>query len=182
MRVFFLLSLGLLWPALAWAGDFVEVRIAVVLATEKPPEGEASAEACPPHGPGDRHEGKEKKHREKKEKRRAPQPEEAGALEEELRPMQKALGLRRHYGCLQRYSKKRARVDAQGETLELPGGAQAQVRLQELKGDIATLVVSLPHTETVYQLGRSGTLYLQAGKYEDKEVWVVISPKKHFKH
>jgi hypothetical protein len=223
MRIAFLLSLGLCLPAFAWAKTpvppAVDIRIAVVLAKEKRPEGatpEMFSEerrrehkhACEGERKGERKracEGEckgERKHEcEKPEScekgSECKQLKEGAAKEsavkestakegdqlesEELRPMQRALGLRRHYGWLKRFSKKRASIDAKGEEVELPGGAKARVRLQELKDDVATLVVSLPSTETVYQLGRTGSLYLQAGKHEDTEVWVVISPAKQFR-
>jgi hypothetical protein len=168
----------------------VDVRIAVVLAKEKAPEGllasETFSEEC-------RHEHKhEHKHKDRREGKREKCEERANCTEkklsegapldsEDLCPMQKALGLRRHYGWLKRFSRQRVTVDSKGETIDLPGGAKAKVRLQELKNDVATLVVTLPNTETVYQLGRTGSLYLQAGKHEDKEIWVVISPKKQFR-
>jgi hypothetical protein len=186
MKALFWLSLGLCWPAFAWAADSVEVRIAVVLAKEKAPEGPLPPEAFSEesrreHKRKGGREGKREKceeHADCKEKRRS----EADALDsEDLRPMQKALGLRRHYGWLKRFSKQRVTVDDKGQAIALPGGAKALVRLQGLKDGVATLVVTLPNTETVFQLGRAGSLYLQAGKHEDKEVWVVISPKKQFR-
>jgi len=164
----------MLLPSFSWAADSVEVRIAVVLVKEKDPEADKTLETFP-----DMHRRWHEQHR-KHEARRGV--EEGDKLEaEDLQPMQKALARRRHYGWFKRFSKKRATVGAQGEAIELPGGAQATVRLKELKDDIATLVVSLPSTETTYQLGRTGTLYLQAGKHEETEVWVVISPAKHFR-
>lgn len=199
MRTLLAFGLVLLWPTFSWAADAVDVRIAVVLAKEKWPEGPLPPDTFVKerrHAHRDRDKDRDRdkgedrgKHKaeDKREKREKPEdvtqkkPSEGEALDaEELRPMQKALGLRRHYAWLQRYSKKRATVDAQGETIELPGGAVATVRLQALTDGVATLVVTLPATQTVYQLGRRGSLYLQAGKHEDKEVWLVISPKKHF--
>ncbi|MCL2177944.1 MAG: hypothetical protein FWC28_06905 [Proteobacteria bacterium] len=183
MKALFLFSLLLSY--VAWAADSVEVRIAVILTKEQGPELEKKLEAL------------SSEHRRRHENRgrhggghgRKAGPEEKGdKLEEkgdkleaeDLRPMQKALACRRHYDWFKRFSKKRATIDAKGETIELPGGAKATLRLKQLKDDVATLVVSLPNTETTYQLGRTGTLYLQAGKHEETEVWVVIAPARHF--
>jgi len=176
MKALFWLSFGFFWPLFAWAADAVEVRIAVVLAKEQRAEEPTAPEVFSMERPPG-HAGKHKEGHQKPAKRAASKESPPAQLEAaDLRPMQKALGLRRHYAWLQRYSKQRASVDAKGHTVALPGGAQAHVRLQALKDGVATLVVSLPKTETVFQLGRTGSLYLQAGTHEDMEVWVVISP------
>jgi|GEM_PF-1331369 len=173
-------SLCLCLPAAAWGADSVDIGIAVVLAKEK------RTEALPPEAfAGERHEHSHKDRHEKPGKSKKDTPKNVAQVEqlesEDLVPMHRALKLRRHYAWLQRFSKKHASIDAKGEVVELPGGGKARIRLAELKNDVATLEVSLPNTETVYQLGRRGTLYLQAGKHEDKEVWLVIFPKKQFR-
>ncbi|MCL2013037.1 MAG: hypothetical protein FWG75_09660 [Cystobacterineae bacterium] len=174
MRVLLLLGALVFLPRPAWGTDAVNIRISVVLAKEQNPQAQSSATETPQQAfPGEYRLERCKKRGTCKEA------EEGTQLEaEDLHPMQKALAPRRHYEWFKRFSKKRAAIDTKGETIELPGGNKASVRLKTLKDDVATLVVSLPKTETIYQLGRTGSLYLQAGKHEGNEVWVVISPAK----
>jgi hypothetical protein len=60
--------------------------------------------------------------------------------------------------------------------IHLPNGQTASVKLDELKDGKAHLRVSVPPGETVYTLGREGSVFVDAGPYKGGSLILVLSP------
>lgn len=101
-----------------------------------------------------------------------------GAVDKGLEAMQATLGKRVKYATLKTLSTKRLELSARPSTVELPNKKVAELVLQTLKDDVATVRVKLPPTETTYQLGRGKSLYLQGGAHDSGELWLVLAMPK----
>jgi hypothetical protein len=59
----------------------------------------------------------------------------------------------------------------------LPDGRRAQMRLQKLAEGTATVRVTIPKlVDTEYNLGRTGSVYIRSGDYQDGALILVLSP------
>lgn len=105
---------------------------------------------------------------------------EPGSFEpESLRAMQKAFEKKVTYGSLKQLSTQTVSlVAARPVVLPLTAGKKAELSLEALKADVAQLRVKVPPTDTVYTLGKQGSLYVQAGTHEGGDLWLVLSPVK----
>jgi len=64
------------------------------------------------------------------------------------------------------------------QTLALPNQKQAELTLQDLKDNVATVKVKTPSVETVYSLAKEKTLSAPAGQHEGGDLWLVVSQPK----
>jgi hypothetical protein len=60
--------------------------------------------------------------------------------------------------------------------LKLPNGRTAVVKLEEMKGQKALLRVTVPPVETVYELGREGSVFVRAGPHDKGVLILALSP------
>jgi hypothetical protein len=60
--------------------------------------------------------------------------------------------------------------------MKLPNGRTATLKLEELRGRKALVRVTVPPVETVYELGREGSVFVRAGKQGDGVLILVLSP------
>jgi hypothetical protein len=96
-----------------------------------------------------------------------------------LKAMQAAFAEQKvSYGYLKRVLETPVAVSPKPAIVKLPNGKEASIILEKLKGDVATIRVKVPPADAVYNLGKKGNLYVQGGKHEGKDVWLVLSPGK----
>lgn len=94
-----------------------------------------------------------------------------------LKAMQQAFSEQKvTYGYLKRVVEQPLQVSQKPVIVKLPNGKDASLVLERLKGDVATIRVKVPPADAVYTLGKKGNLYVQGGKHEGKDVWLVLSP------
>ena len=60
--------------------------------------------------------------------------------------------------------------------LKLPNGRQASVKLEEVKSSGPLVRILLPPLDTLYCLGREGSVFVRAGRYHDGVLILVLSP------
>lgn len=96
-----------------------------------------------------------------------------------LKAMQDALGKKVRYGSLKRVSlEKPELVVGKPATLKLPNGTEATLALEKMEKDVATVRVKTAAGEVSLSLGKKGSLYAQAGKQGEDDLWLVLSPAK----
>jgi hypothetical protein len=95
-----------------------------------------------------------------------------------LKAMQDAMAKKVRYGSLKRQSTAKVELTAKPHAMKLPNGVEASLAVEQLKNDVATLRVKVPPADATYNLGKKGTLYVQAGKHGDDDLWLVLSPAK----
>ena len=64
------------------------------------------------------------------------------------------------------------------QVLTLPNQKQAELTLQGLKDNVATVKVKTPSVETVYSLAKEKTLSAPAGAHDGGDLWLVVSQPK----
>jgi hypothetical protein len=102
----------------------------------------------------------------------------AGTVEPELKAMQATLAERVKYGTLKTLSTRRLELTSKASPVELPNKKTAELTVETLKDDVATVKVKLPPAEATYKLARGKSLYLQGGAHEGGELWLVLSMPK----
>lgn len=103
----------------------------------------------------------------------------AGAIEPSLQKMHDALAAKVKYATMKRVDgKKLELVKDKPQTVSLPNQKVAEVTLQGVSQNVATLKVKLPPTEATYTLAKDKALYLQGGAHDTGEVWLMLSQPK----
>lgn len=95
-----------------------------------------------------------------------------------LKAMQDALGKKVKYGSLKRLSVATLNLETKPTSLKLPNGVEASFAVEGIKADVATVRVKVPPADATYDLGKKGSLYLQAGAHDGGDLWLVLSPAK----
>ena len=93
-----------------------------------------------------------------------------------LKAMQDAMAKKVKYGSLKRVSNEKLELVVKPHPMKLPNSVEAALSLEELKNYVATVRVRVPPADTTYKLGKKGSLYVQAGKQGDDDLWLVLSP------
>ena len=93
-----------------------------------------------------------------------------------LKAMQDAMAKKVKYGSLKRVSNEKLELVVKPHPMKLPNSVEAALSLEELKNDVATVRVRVPPADTTYKLGKKGSLYVQAGKQGEDDLWLVLSP------
>lgn len=106
--------------------------------------------------------------------------EAAGPVDPDLVSMQQKLAEKKKYGTLKKLESKRLElVLGKAQTLALPNQKTAEVTLQDVKDNVATVKLKVPPTEAVYSLAKGKTLYFQGGAHGGGDLWLLVSqPKK----
>lgn len=103
----------------------------------------------------------------------------AGSIDPALQKMHDALAAKVKYATLKRVDgKKLELVKNQPQSVSLPNKRVAEVTLQGVAQNVATLKVKLPPTEATYTLAKDKALYLQGGAHDTGEVWLMLSQPK----
>jgi hypothetical protein len=102
-----------------------------------------------------------------------------GTVEPSLAKMRDAMAPKVKYETMKKLeSKKLELVQNKVHTLALPNKTQAELTLQGLKDNVATLKVKTPSVETVYSLAREKSLSAPAGTSDGGDLWLVLSQPK----
>ncbi len=103
-----------------------------------------------------------------------------GEVDPSLVKMQETLGAKVKYLTLKKLSSKTLTLEAKAkpQALALPNKKSAELSVESLTADVATVRVKLPPTEATYTLGREKSLYLQAGAHDGGDLWLVLSQPK----
>lgn len=102
-----------------------------------------------------------------------------GTVEPALAKMRDALAPRVKYLTMKKLdSKKLELVQNKVQTIALPNQKQAELTLQGLKENVATVKVKTPSVEAVYSLARDKSLSAPAGANDGGDLWLVVSQPK----
>ncbi len=102
-----------------------------------------------------------------------------GTVDPALAKMRDAMAPKVKYLTMKKLdSKKLELLQDKSQSLALPNQKAAELTLQALKDNVATLKVKLPPTEAVYSLGRDKSLFFQAGTQDGGDLWLVLSQPK----
>lgn len=102
-----------------------------------------------------------------------------GAVEPSLTRMRDQMAPTKKYLTMRRLDSKRLELlQAKMQALTLPGGKQAELTLQSLKDNVATVKVKTPSVEAVHTVAREKSLYVPAGTHDGGDVWLVVSQPK----
>jgi hypothetical protein len=103
----------------------------------------------------------------------------AGQVEPALVKMRDAMASKVKYLTMKRLDgKKLELVKDKPQTVALPNQKSAELTLQGVTENVATLKVKLAPTEATYTLAKDKSLYVQGGTHEGGDVWLVLSQPK----
>lgn len=100
----------------------------------------------------------------------------AGTVEPSLVKMRDTLAPKVKYLTLQKLdSRKLVLTKNKPETMALPNQKTAELALEKVENDVATVKVKVPPTEATYKLAREKVLYVQGGEHKGGQVWLLLS-------
>lgn len=103
----------------------------------------------------------------------------AGQVDPALARMRDAMASKVKYQTMKKLdAKKLELVQDKLQTIALPNQKTAEVTLQGVKENVATLRVKVAPTEATYSLAKEKTLYLQGGAHDGGDLWLVLSQPK----
>jgi hypothetical protein len=103
----------------------------------------------------------------------------AGQVEPALVKMRDAMASKVKYLTMKRLDgKKLELVKDKPQTVALPNRKSAELTLQGVTENVATLKVKLAPAEATYTLAKEKSLYVQGGTHEGGDVWLVLSQPK----
>jgi hypothetical protein len=103
----------------------------------------------------------------------------AGQVEPALVKMRDAMASKVKYLTMKRLDgKKLELVKDKPQTVALPNQKSAELTLQGVTENVATLKVKLAPAEATYTLAKEKSLYVQGGTHEGGDVWLVLSQPK----
>ena len=103
----------------------------------------------------------------------------AGTVDPSLTKMRDAMATKVKYLTMKKLeSKKLELVQNKPQIVALPNQKQAELTLQALEKNVATVKVKTPSVETVYSLAREKSLSAPAGQNEGGDLWLVVSQPK----
>lgn len=98
-----------------------------------------------------------------------------GTVDPELQKMQQTLAAKVKYLTLKKVASQKLELSPKAQSVALPNQKTAELSLQGLKENVATVHVKLAPADTTYTLGREKSLYLQAGPHDGGDLWLVVS-------
>lgn len=102
-----------------------------------------------------------------------------GTVDPGLEKMRDALAAKVKYLTMTKLdARKLELIQSKPQVVSLPNQKTAELTLQKVQDNVATLKVKLPPTEAVYSLGREKSLFFQGGAHRDGELWIVVSQPK----
>ncbi|MGV3620777.1 MAG: hypothetical protein ACO1OB_08165 [Archangium sp.] len=103
----------------------------------------------------------------------------AGTVEPTLTRMRDAMASKVKYQTLRKVdSRTLTLVKDKPQNIALPNKKLAELVLQKVEANVATVKVKVPPTEAVYQLAREKVLYVQGGEHDGGQVWLLLSQPK----
>jgi len=101
---------------------------------------------------------------------------EAGTVDPALVKMRDTLAPKVKYLTLKKLdSRKLVLVKNKIETIALPNAKTAELSLDKVENDVATVKVKVPPTDATYKLAREKVLYVQGGEHKGGQVWLLLS-------
>ena len=101
---------------------------------------------------------------------------EAGTVDPSLVKMRDTLAPKVKYLTLKKLdSRKLVLVKNKVETIALPNAKTAELSLDKVENDVATVKVKVPPTDATYKLAREKVLYVQGGEHNGGQVWLLLS-------
>ena len=102
-----------------------------------------------------------------------------GTVEPALVKMRDAMAPKVKYLTMKKVdSKKLELVQNKVQVISLPNQKQAELTLQQVKENVATVKVKTPSVEAVYSLAKDKTLSAPAGANDGGDLWLVVSQPK----
>lgn len=102
-----------------------------------------------------------------------------GVVDPSLTKMRDAMASKVKYLTLRKVDAKTLKLaNGKAEAMALPNKKTAELTLQSVQNNVATVKVKLPPTEAVYQLAREKVLYVQGGDHEGGQLWLLLSQPK----
>ena len=103
----------------------------------------------------------------------------AGTVDPSLAKMRDAMAPKVKYLSMKKLETKKLELSQnKPQALALANQKQAELTLQGVKENVATVKVKTPSVETVYSLARDKSLYVPAGAHEGGDLWLVVSQPK----
>ena len=103
----------------------------------------------------------------------------AGTVDPSLAKMRDAMAPKVKYLTMKKLETKKLELQQnKPQMVALPNQKQAELTLQGVKENVATVKVKTPSVETVYSLARDKSLYVPAGAHEGGDLWLVVSQPK----
>ena len=104
---------------------------------------------------------------------------QAGTVDPSLEKIRAAMAAKVKYATMKKLDSKKLELKLnQLQRLTLPNQKVAELTLQDVKDNVATLKLRVPPTEAVYSLGRDKSLFVQGGTHDGGDLWVVLSQPK----
>jgi hypothetical protein len=102
-----------------------------------------------------------------------------GTVDPALAKMRDQMASKVNYTTMKKLdAKKLELVKDKMQAISLPNQKQAELTLQQLKENVATVKVKTPSVETVYTLAKDKTLSAPAGQHDGGDLWLVVSQPK----
>lgn len=102
-----------------------------------------------------------------------------GTVDPSLEKMRDALATKVKYRTMKKLDGKKLELKlARTEHLTLANNKTAEITLQDVKDNVATLKLRVPPTEAVYSLAREKSLSMPAGAHDGGDLWLVVSQPK----
>lgn len=102
-----------------------------------------------------------------------------GTVDPSLTKMRDAMAPKVKYLTMKKVDSKQLElVQNKMQAVSLPNQKQAELTLQQLEKNVATVKVKTPSVETVYTLAKDKTLSAPAGANEGGDLWLVVSQPK----
>ena len=102
-----------------------------------------------------------------------------GAVEPSLTKLRDQMASKVKYQTMKKLdAKKLELVQDKMQSVALPNQGKAELTLQQMKENVATVKVKTPSVETVYTLAKDKTLSAPAGQHDGGDLWLVVSQPK----
>lgn len=103
----------------------------------------------------------------------------AGTVEPSLTKLRDQMASKVKYQTMKKLdAKKLELVQDKMQSVALPNQGKAELTLQQMKENVATVKVKTPSVETVYTLAKDKTLSAPAGQHDGGDLWLVVSQPK----
>jgi hypothetical protein len=103
----------------------------------------------------------------------------AGTVDPSLSKMRDAMAPKVKYLTMKKLETRKLELQQnKPQMLALPNQKQAELTLQGVKENVATVKLKTPSVETIYSLARDKSLYVPAGAHEGGDLWLVVSQPK----
>lgn len=103
----------------------------------------------------------------------------AGQVEPALTKMRDAMAAKVKYQTMKKLEGKRLElIKDKPQMVPLPNKKTAELTLQGVTENVATLKVKLAPTEATYTLAKDKSLFVQGGAHDGGDVWLVLSQPK----